>query len=120
MRFNLEQQISFHCIQGGSLTFSTKIGANNSLFFKIFFQCKQTPYWFNKMFHFNTENGEEESKLDQGALGMLDPCGPLQLVLKPNSVSSINCLLSNYYFFELIDQLSPFKSVVGLGGPRGS
>ena len=33
-------------------------------------------------------------KLDQGALGMSDPCGSLQ----PNSVCRINCLLSNFYF----------------------
>ena len=37
-------------------------------------------------------------KLDHGALGMSDPVGPLELALKPNSVSSINCLLSNFYF----------------------
>ena len=37
-------------------------------------------------------------KLDQGALGMSDPCGTLHLALKPYSVSRINCLLSNFYF----------------------
>ena len=37
-------------------------------------------------------------KLDQGALGMSDPYGTLQLALKPNSVPRINCLLSNYHF----------------------
>ena len=36
-------------------------------------------------------------KLDQGALGMSDPCGTLQLVLKPKSVPRINTLLSNFY-----------------------
>ena len=39
-------------------------------------------------------NGE----LDQGALGMSDPCGTLPLALKPNAVPRINCLLSNFYF----------------------
>ena len=29
---------------------------------------------------------------------MSDPVGPLELALKPNSVSSINGLLSNFYF----------------------
>ena len=38
------------------------------------------------------------SKLDQGALGMSDPCGTLQLALKPNSVPRNNCLLTNFYF----------------------
>ena len=37
-------------------------------------------------------------KLDQGALGMSDPCGTLPLALKPNAVPRINCLLSNFYF----------------------
>ena len=37
-------------------------------------------------------------KLDQGALGMSDPCGTLQLALKPNSVPRNNCLLTNFYF----------------------
>ena len=37
-------------------------------------------------------------KLDQGALGMSNPSGPLQLTLKPNSASSINCPLSNFFF----------------------
>ena len=46
------------------------------------------------MLIFNTD----PSKLDQGALGMSDPCGTLQLALKPNSVPRINCLLSNFYF----------------------
>ena len=40
----------------------------------------------------------EEKKLDQGALGMSDPCGTLHSALKPYSVSRINCLLSNFYF----------------------
>ena len=39
-----------------------------------------------------------EWKLDQGALGMSDPCGTLPLALKPNAVPRINCLLSNFYF----------------------
>ena len=39
-----------------------------------------------------------ERKLDQGALGMSDPCGTLPLALKPNAVPRINCLLSNFYF----------------------
>ena len=39
----------------------------------------------------------KKQKLDQGALGMSDPCGPLQLALEPNLVSSINCLVSNFY-----------------------
>ena len=30
-----------------------------------------------------------EKKLDQGALGMSDPCGTLQSALKPNSVPRI-------------------------------
>ena len=38
------------------------------------------------------------SKLDQGALGMSDPLGPLQLALKPNSASSINRPLLNFYY----------------------
>ena len=50
MRFNLEQQISFHCIQGGSLTFSTKIGANNSFFFKIFFNVNKLPIGLTRCF----------------------------------------------------------------------
>ena len=37
-------------------------------------------------------------KLDQGALCMSDPWGPLELALEPNSVSSINCPLSSFYF----------------------
>ena len=37
-------------------------------------------------------------KIDQGALGMSDPCGTLPLALKPNAVPRINCLLSNFYF----------------------
>ena len=37
-------------------------------------------------------------KLDQGALGMSDPLGPLQLALKPNSASSINRPLLNFYY----------------------
>ena len=37
-------------------------------------------------------------QLDQGALGMSDPCGTLPLALKPNAVPRINCLLSNFYF----------------------
>ena len=37
-------------------------------------------------------------KLDQGALGMSDPCGTLKLALKPNSVPRNNCLLTNFYF----------------------
>ena len=37
-------------------------------------------------------------KLDQGALGISDPQGPLELAPKPNSVSSIKCPLSNFYF----------------------
>ena len=37
-------------------------------------------------------------KLDQGALGTSDPWGPLELALEPNSVSSINCPLSSFYF----------------------
>ena len=37
-------------------------------------------------------------KLDQGALGMSDPWGPLKLALQPNSVFSIICRLSNFYF----------------------
>ena len=41
---------------------------------------------------------ELEKKLDQGALGMSDPCGTLQLALKPNSVPRNNCLLTNFYF----------------------
>ena len=40
---------------------------------------------------------EFKEKLDQGAPGMSDRCGPLQLAHKPNSVSRINCLLSNLY-----------------------
>ena len=40
----------------------------------------------------------EVFKLDQGALGMSDPCGTLQLALKPNSVPRNNCLLTNFYF----------------------
>ena len=51
-----------------------------------------------------------EEKLDQGALGMSDPCGPLQLVLEPNSVSSINYLLFNLTFtLVLIDLFSRVK-----------
>ena len=42
--------------------------------------------------HFGTENQADQLKLDQGALGMSDPCGTLQLALKPNSVPRINCL----------------------------
>ena len=38
------------------------------------------------------------TKLDQGALGMSDPLGPLQLALKPNSASSINRPLLNFYY----------------------
>ena len=41
---------------------------------------------------------KEILKLDQGALGMSDPCGTLQLALKPNSVPRNNCLLTNFYF----------------------
>ena len=41
-------------------------------------------------------------KLDQGALGMSDPLGPLQLALKPNSTSTINRPLSKFYYV-LID-----------------
>ena len=37
-------------------------------------------------------------ELDQGALGMSDPLGPLQLALKPNSASSINRPLLNFYY----------------------
>ena len=37
-------------------------------------------------------------KLDQGALGMSDPLGPRQLALKPNSASSINRPLLNFYY----------------------
>ena len=37
-------------------------------------------------------------KLDQGALGMSDPCGTLKLALKPNSLPRNNCLLTNFYF----------------------
>ena len=47
-------------------------------------------------------------KLDQGALGMSDPCGPLQLALKPNSVPRINYLLPTFTFV-LIDVLSLVK-----------
>ena len=55
------------------------------------------------MQHFNSKVGffveyQDIKKLDQGALGMSDPCGTLQLALKPNSVPRINCLLSNFYF----------------------
>ena len=39
-----------------------------------------------------------QKKLDQGALGMSDPLGPLQLALKPNSASSINRPLLNFYY----------------------
>ena len=39
-----------------------------------------------------------DKKLDQGALGMSDPLGPLQLALKPNSASSINRPLLNFYY----------------------
>ena len=37
-------------------------------------------------------------KLDQGALAMSDPLGPLQLALKPNSASSIDRPLLNFYY----------------------
>ena len=57
-------------------------------------------------------------KLDQGALGMSDPCGTLQLALKPNSVSRINCLLS-IFTFVLIDLLSPVKWPTGSHGVKG-
>ena len=40
---------------------------------------------------------QNQRKLDQGAVGMSDLLGPLQLALKPNSVSSINCPLLNFY-----------------------
>ena len=43
-------------------------------------------------------NTHVNKQLDQGALGMSDPCGTLHLALKPYSVSRINCLLSNFYF----------------------
>ena len=42
------------------------------------------------------------SKVDQGALGMSDPLGPLQLALKPNSASSINRPLLNFYYCKKV------------------
>ena len=48
---------------------------------------------------------KDKWKLDQGALGMSDPCGTLPSALKPNAVPRINCLLSNFYFCA-IDLLS--------------
>ena len=76
-------------------------------------------------------------KLDQGALGMSDPCGTLHLALKPYSVSRINCLLSNFYFCAYwsivpcqvayrfpwgqgVAYRVPGGQGVGLEGPRGS
>ena len=44
------------------------------------------------------QSNHAKGKLDQGALGMSDPCGTLQLALKPNSVPRNNCLLTNFYF----------------------
>ena len=70
---------------------------------------------------------QNKNKLDQGALGMSDPCGTLQLALKPNSVPRNNCLLTNFYFWALI--CCPLSNgrprgshgvMVGLPGPRGS
>ena len=57
-------------------------------------------------------------KLDQGALGMSDPCGTLQLALKPNSVPRINTLLSNFYIF--VNSFVVPGPMVGLEGPMGS
>ena len=52
--------------------------------------------WRTNNYHYNGE--EEDQKLDQGALGMSDPLEPLQLALKPNSASSINRPLLNFYY----------------------
>ena len=57
-------------------------------------------------------------KLDQGALGMSDPCGTLQFALKPNSVPRINTLLSNFYICANW-YVVPCQ-MVGLKGPMGS
>ena len=38
---------------------------------------------------YNWSQRDISRKLDQGALGMSDPCGTLQLALKPNSVPRI-------------------------------
>ena len=61
---------------------------------------------------------KRKQKLDQGALGMSDACGTLQLALKPNSVPRINCLLSNFYFCANWSVVP--CQMVGLEGPMGS
>ena len=55
-------------------------------------------------------------KLDQGALGMSDPLGPIKLALKPASVSSADCL---QLYFCAHWSVVPCQ-VVGLESPRGS
>ena len=51
-----------------------------------------------QLFLFDEEESwtREEQKLDQGALGMSDPCGPLLLALKPKLVFSINRLFWSF------------------------
>ena len=51
-----------------------------------------------RLWSLRQQKRQRKQKLDQGALGMSDPCGTLHLALKPYSVSRINCLLSNFYF----------------------
>ena len=59
-----------------------------------------------------------QKKLDQGALGMSDPCGTLKLALKPNSVPRNNCLLTNFYFCANWSVVP--CQMVCLEGPMGS
>ena len=61
MRLNLEQQISFDCTLGGSLTFSTKIGTTHSFFFKIFFNVNKLPVGSTKSFILVLKMGRNSS-----------------------------------------------------------
>ena len=54
-------------------------------------------------------------KLDQGALGMSDPCGPLHLALKPYLVSMINLPL-----YELLLLCLSICCPLSSGRPTGS
>ena len=71
-----------------------------------------------KVIHFRSKKKADHLKLDQGALGMSDPCGTLQLALKPNSVPRNNCLLTNFYFCANWSVVP--CQMVGLEGPMGS
>ena len=61
-------------------------------------QATHTPHILLLIIVLNIVHKRINMKLDQGALGMSDPLGPLQLALKPNSASSINRPLLNFYY----------------------